>query len=158
MILFKQTLIKKSVISEGGTVKTSRILSTFIKYQCHHPFIFNIPDWCFRAWVLFVVIHWNKQVFFWCIYKSNLPSEHFAALSTRFFLFWSMQFCLLHYCYYFRGSSHKFEKEFNQFFCWSDTKIPLNISKYHGDAGPSSFHILSPEKFWHLMATHHTNL
>ena len=42
VILFKQTLIKKSVISEGGTVKTSRILSTFIKYQCHHPLSYSI--------------------------------------------------------------------------------------------------------------------
>ena len=90
VILIKQTLIKKSVISEGGTVKTSRILSTFIKYQCHHPLHIQYPWLIFPRWVLFVVIHWNKQVFFWCIYKSNLPSEHFAALSTRFFLFWSL--------------------------------------------------------------------
>ena len=78
------------------------------------------------------------------IYKFNLPSEHFAALFTR--------------CTFEAVICTIFENRFNQFFCLSDSKIPLYSRKYLDNRGPFSFHIRSVKNFWHLMATHHTNI
>ena len=59
------------------------------------------------------------------IYKFNLPSEHFAALFTR--------------CTFEAVICTIFENRFNQFFCLSDSKIPLYSRKISWREGTLKF-------------------
>ena len=145
--LLKGTLIKKSVISGGFTIKTWRVASKITKYKMSLSF-FHSSRLINMSWhadyLSSSTSSTGMNMFSKWIYKFNLPSEHFTALFTR--------------CTFEAVICTIFENRFNQFFCLSDSKIPLYSRKYLDNRGPFSFHIRSVKKFWHLMATHHTNM